>query len=74
MYNNRNIRNNYGYGIRRMDPAEAASRAIYNTISMVEDAVGITFPRGSTPSESRAIMVQMLRSRASRERKRRNGR
>lgn len=41
---------------------EAASRAIENTIQAVEAGMGIRFPRGSTPSESRNIMRSILRS------------
>lgn len=42
---------------------EAASRAIENTIQAVEDGLGTTFPRGSTPTESRNIMRSILQSR-----------
>ena len=41
---------------------EAASRAILRTIRDVEEGLGMGFPRGSTPSESRDIMVESLRS------------
>lgn len=42
---------------------EAASQAIINTIQAVERALGIEFPRGDTPTESRDIMTQILRGR-----------
>ena len=41
---------------------EAASQAIYVTIGMVEDALGVPFPRGQTPSESRELMLNILGS------------
>ena len=41
---------------------EAASQAIENTIQAVEEALDIQFPRGSTPTESRENMKQMLRA------------
>ena len=41
---------------------EAASQAIENTIQAVEDGLGIKFPRGSTPSQSRDIMKSILRT------------
>lgn len=41
---------------------EAASQAIENTIQAVEDGLGTKFPRGNTPSESRIIMQNILRS------------
>ena len=43
--------------------AQAASQAIENTIKAVESGLGTAFPRGSTPSESRAIMQSILRRR-----------
>ena len=41
---------------------ESASQAIYKTIKMLETELGIEFPRGSTPSESREIMVEIIGS------------
>ena len=41
---------------------EAASQAIKNTIQVVEEALGVKFPRGSTPTESRENMKQILRA------------
>ena len=41
---------------------EAASQAIENTIQAVESGMGLRFPRGSTPTESRSIMQRILRS------------
>ena len=41
---------------------QAASQAIENTIQAVEDGLGIRFPRGSTPTDSRNIMQSILRS------------
>ena len=41
---------------------ESASRAIYKTIEMLETELEIKFPRGSTPSESREIMVETIGS------------
>lgn len=41
---------------------EAASQAIENTIQAVEAGMGVRFPRGSTPTESRNIMERILRS------------
>lgn len=41
---------------------EAASQAIENTIQAVEAGLGTKFPRGSTPTESRNIMQNILRS------------
>ena len=58
MYNNR-IR----YSHIEQREAEAASKSIYKTIEMVELAVGIEFPRGGTPSESRQIMIDIIASR-----------
>ena len=40
---------------------EAASQAIERTIQVVENQLGIGFPRGSTPTDSREIMALMLR-------------
>jgi hypothetical protein len=40
---------------------ESASQAIEKTIQAVERALGIEFPRGDTPTESRDIMTQILR-------------
>ena len=37
-----------------------ASRGIENTIQAVEEGLGASFPRGSTPSESREIMKEIL--------------
>ena len=54
MYNNKYWENR----IRK----EAASQAIENTIQAVEDGLGTKFPRGSTPTESRTIMRNILRS------------
>ena len=42
---------------------EAASQAIENTIQAVESGLDTTFPRGSTPTESRNIMRSILQSR-----------
>ena len=42
---------------------EAASQAIENTIQAVEAGMGVRFPRGNTPTESRNIMERILRSR-----------
>lgn len=39
---------------------ESASQAIYKTIAMLETELGIRFPRGSTPSESRKIMIETI--------------
>ena len=39
---------------------KAASEAINNTISMVETALGMEFPSGDTPSESRENMINVL--------------
>lgn len=39
---------------------KAASEAINNTISMVETALGMDFPRGGTLSESRENMIELL--------------
>ena len=47
--------------IKRIESA-SASKAIYRTIEMVESELGIEFPRGETPSESRAMMVETLAS------------
>lgn len=41
---------------------EAASQGIENTIQAVEDGLGTILPRGDTPSESRSIMRDFLRS------------
>ena len=41
---------------------EAASQAIHKTIKMLETELGIEFPRGNTPSESREIMVEIIGS------------
>ena len=41
---------------------ESASQAIYKTIAMLEMELGIEFPRGRTPSESREIMVEIIGS------------
>ena len=41
---------------------ESASRSIYKTIEMLETELGIKFPCGSTPSESREIMVETIES------------
>ena len=41
---------------------EAASQAIENTIQAVEDGLGTKFPRRATPTESRNIMQNILRS------------
>ena len=41
---------------------ESASRAIHKTIEMLETELGIKFPRGSTPSESREIMIEIIGS------------
>ncbi len=37
-----------------------ASRAIEKTIRKIKYELGVDIPRGSTPSESRAIMVSFL--------------
>ena len=42
--------------------AEAASQAIEKTIQMVEEALGGTFPRENSPTDSRDIMIDILRS------------
>ena len=42
--------------------AEAASQAIEKTIQMVEEALGVKFPRGNIPTDSRDIMIDILRS------------
>lgn len=42
--------------------AVAASQAIEKTIQVVEDALEVKFPRGISPSESREIMKNILRS------------
>ena len=52
-------RNNNGYIIEHTRK-EASSKTIYKTIYMVETALGIEFPRGNTPSESREIMIETL--------------
>ena len=41
---------------------ESASQAIHKTIEMLETELGIRFPRGRTPSESREIMVEIIGS------------
>lgn len=41
---------------------EAASQAIENTIQAVEEALGVQFPRGNTPTESRENMKYILRA------------
>lgn len=47
--------------IKKIESA-SASRAINKTILMLEMELEIEFPRGSTPSESREIMVRTLGS------------
>ena len=47
--------------IKRIESA-SASRAIYRTVKMVESELGIEFPRGETPSESRELMLETLAS------------
>lgn len=42
--------------------SESASQAINKTIRMIEMELEIEFPRGSTPSESREIMVKVIGS------------
>lgn len=49
----------YNWGVERIRK-EAASQGIENTIQAVEDGLGVTFPRGDTPSESRSIMVGII--------------
>ncbi len=44
-----------------MENARAASMAIRKTIRNVEEALGIAFPRGGSPSEDRDMMVEVLR-------------
>lgn len=39
---------------------EASSRSIHKTIRMMETKLGMAFPRGETPSESRAIMIERI--------------
>ena len=39
---------------------EASSRSIHTTIRMMETRLGLAFPRGETPSESRDIMIEMI--------------
>ena len=41
---------------------ESASQAIYKTIKMLETELGIEFPCGRTPSQSREIMVEIIGS------------
>ena len=45
----------------RNDRAEAASKAINQTIRMIEEALDLEFPRGLTPSQSRHFMIECLR-------------
>lgn len=40
--------------------AESASRAIEKTIQSVEQGLAVKFPRGSSPTESREIMRNIL--------------
>ena len=47
--------------IKRMK-SESASKAINKTIRMIEMELEIEFARGSTPSESREIMVKTIGS------------
>lgn len=44
----------------KMVRMEAASQAIEKTIQTVEESLGVKFPRGSRPSESREIMGHFL--------------
>lgn len=66
-YNNRrNAMSNYNYTTsgqhnwRETEAAKAASQAIEKTIQGMEDRIGVKFPRGSTPSESREIMYEWV--------------
>ena len=40
---------------------EAASQGIENTIQAVEEGLAVKFPRGGSPTESRAMMRDILR-------------
>ena len=62
MRNNRKIGYSPRYSIETIRK-EASSMTIHKTIAMVEEASGVKFPRGGTPSESRQIMVDIIANR-----------
>ena len=65
-----NYRNSFNQREESKIRAAASSRTIEITIQGVESATGRNFPRGSTPSESRDIMNDILRRDYRRRRRR----